>query len=107
MLELYYTSDGVTTGWSLQKLCVGVALGNGWVSPGGSGERPSGSDGTVGEFISVFNIVFLYLGCAWSSLLCGLFSSCGEWELLSRSGARASPCRGFFAAHGLLGTRAR
>lgn len=34
--------------------------------------------GTVGEFLSFSKILFLYLGWAWSSLLSGLFSSCGE-----------------------------
>ena len=38
---------------------------------------------------------FLIFGCAGSSLLCGLFSSCSEWGLLSRSCAWASHCGGF------------
>ena len=46
------------------------------------------------------------LGCAGSSLLCGLFRSCGKWGLLSSCGARASDCAGFFcsgAQAGVLG----
>ena len=39
---------------------------------------------------------FIYLfGRAGSWLLCGLFSSCGEWGLLSSCGARASHRGGF------------
>ena len=37
----------------------------------------------------------LILLCAGSSLLCGLFSSCGEQELLSSCDAWASHCSGF------------
>ena len=33
-------------------------------------------------------------GCAGSLLLCGLFSSCLKWELLSSCRARASHCGG-------------
>ena len=38
---------------------------------------------------------FLFFGCAESSLLLGLFSSCGEWGLLSSCGAGTSHCSGF------------
>ena len=47
--ELYYMFDGVTTGWGLQELCMGVAstplaLGSGWGNfqnrPGGCGAHP-------------------------------------------------------------------
>ena len=34
-------------------------------------------------------------GCAWSSLLRGLFPGRGEWKLLSGCGAQASHCSGF------------
>ena len=46
---------------------------------------------TFYKFINFFKI----FGCTGSSLLCGLFSSCSEWGLLSRSGAWASHCGGF------------
>ena len=48
--------------------------------------------------IEYFYLVVIYLFvdfCAVSSLLCGLFSSCGQLGLLSSSGAQASHCRGF------------
>ena len=37
---------------------------------------------------------FLFFGCAGSSLLHGLFSSCGEWELLSSCITQVSHCGG-------------
>ena len=43
-------------------------------------------------------ILFIYLfifGCAGSSLVRRLFSSCGKWALLSRCGVRASHYGGF------------
>ena len=40
-------------------------------------------------------IVFLF-GCAESSLLCGLYSSCGGWGLLFSCSSRAPHCTGFF-----------
>ena len=40
------------------------------------------------------NHLFIF-GCAESSLLSGLFSSCGEWGLLSYWGAQASHCSDF------------
>ena len=46
----------------------------------------------------VFLIYIIYLfifDCAGSSLLCGLFSSCGDRGLLSSWGAQASRCSGF------------
>ena len=46
----------------------------------------------------IFKITLFYLfifGCAGFSLLCGLFSNCGEWGLLSSCGAEASYCDGF------------
>ena len=42
--------------------------------------------------IFLFNYLF---GCDGSSLLCGLFSNCGEREPLSSCGAWASDYRGF------------
>ena len=38
---------------------------------------------------------FIYFGCAGSLSLLRLFSSCGEWELLSRCGVLASHFDGF------------
>ena len=35
-------------------------------------------------------IMLFILGCAGSALLCGLFSSCSEWGLLSSCGTQAS-----------------
>ena len=49
---------------------------------------------------SIFKKVFIF-GHGGSSLLCGLFSSCGEWGLLSSCGgfsccrAQALECEGF------------
>ena len=41
--------------------------------------------------ISILKIIYLFIfGCAGSLLLCGLFSSCWEWGLLSSYGAVAS-----------------
>ena len=40
------------------------------------------------------NILFIFY-CAGSSLLCGLFSHCGEWGLLSSCGVWGSHCGGF------------
>ena len=37
-------------------------------------------------------ILSCFFGCASSSLLCGLFSSCSKWGLLSSCGAPASYC---------------
>ena len=44
------------------------------------------------------NFIYFYLsisGCAGSSLMCRLFSSCGEQGLLSTCGVQASHCGGF------------
>ena len=49
------------------------------------------------------NFIFIY-GCAGSSLLLGLFSSWGEWELLPGCGARASHCCGFSCGAQALGS---
>ena len=46
----------------------------------------------------LFLILCVYLftfGCAGSALLCTLFSSCGEWGLLSSCHVQASHCDGF------------
>ena len=37
---------------------------------------------------SLFKTLLLYFGCAGSSLLCRLFSSCGKWGLLSSCGVK-------------------
>ena len=47
------------------------------------------------KVVFFFLILFVSLWLCWSPLLHGLFSSCGEWELLSSCGARAFPCGGF------------
>ena len=45
--------------------------------------------------------VYLFIfGCAGSSLLCGLFSSCGEWGLLSSCSVQAFHCGGGFSCYG-------
>ena len=41
------------------------------------------------------NFIYLFIGCAGSSLLLGFFSSCGERDLLSSCGVWASHCPGF------------
>ena len=46
------------------------------------------------EFLK-FKFYFFIFGCAGSSLLHRLFSSSGEWGLLSSCGALASHCGGF------------
>ena len=46
------------------------------------------------DAISLFVYLFIF-GCAGCLWLHGLFSSCGEQELLSRCGAQASHCGGF------------
>ena len=40
-------------------------------------------------------LLFIYVGCAGSSLLHGIFSSCGHWGLLSSCGVQASLWGGF------------
>ena len=44
-----------------------------------------------------------FFGSTGSSLLCGLFSSCGEQGLLSSSGAQASHCDGVSCGARVLG----
>ena len=41
-------------------------------------------------------VFWFTFGCAGSSLLHGLFSSCGEWGLCSSCSAGVSHCDGFF-----------
>ena len=50
---------------------------------------------------------FIYLFLAWSSLLCGLFSSCGEQGLISSCNAQASHCSSFSCGVQTLGTWAQ
>ena len=42
-----------------------------------------------------WGVLSLFFGHAWSSLLHGLFSSWGEWKLLTSCGAQLSHCSGF------------
>ena len=63
----------------------------------------------MGQWESSFLFLTLYF-FIWAVpglRCCAGFSLAVGSELLSRSGARASPCGGFFAAHGLQGTWAR
>ena len=47
-------------------------------------------------FLFLSNFIYLFIfDCAGSSLPRGLFSSCGEWGLLSSCGAQTSHCSGF------------
>ena len=48
----------------------------------------------IGFFFFFLVYFFLYFGCAGSSLLCRLFSSCHEWGLLFSCSAQASPWGG-------------
>ena len=48
-----------------------------------------------GTFFPSFSFYVFVFDCAGSSLLCGLFSSCGEQGLLSRCGARDLGHMGF------------
>ena len=48
------------------------------------------------------NFYLVIFGCGRPLLLCGLFSSCSEWGVLSACRARASHCGTFSCAeHGL------
>ena len=44
--------------------------------------------------------LFIYLWLCWLLLLCGLFSSCGEWGLLSSCRVQAFHCGGSFSCYG-------
>ena len=46
-------------------------------------------------FFKVILFIYFIFGCAWSSLLCTLFSSCGEWGLLSIFCSWTYHCGGF------------
>ena len=48
-----------------------------------------------GDFLKIILRYLFIFGCAGSSLLHGLFSSCCEWGPLSSCSAQASPCRVF------------
>ena len=48
---------------------------------------------TLENFVVFLKCLFIN-GCAGSSLLCGLFSSCGQWGLLSSCSVQASRCGG-------------
>ena len=50
---------------------------------------------TESHFILLKNIFLIHFGCTGCLLLHRLFSSCGEWQLLSSCGAQASHCGGF------------
>ena len=51
---------------------------------------------TINPWIIIFHIyVFIYFSCSGSLLLHGIFSSCGEWGLLSSCCAQASHHSGF------------
>ena len=45
--------------------------------------------------VCVYNFYLFVFDCAWSSLLCQLFSSCGEQGLLYNCNVRAPHCGGF------------
>ena len=56
--------------------------------------RVSGTSQGSRYFIYIY-IWFIFIsGCAGSLLLCGLFSSCSKWEILSSCRAQASHCGG-------------
>ena len=46
-------------------------------------------------FLNLKKSFIIYFGCAGSSLLHGLVSSCGKWELPLSCQAQASHCGGF------------
>ena len=48
----------------------------------------------TGDFKIILLVCFVF-GCAGSLLLCGPFSSCGEWGLLPGYGAQTSHCSSF------------
>ena len=49
------------------------------------------------QFFQYTTVFYLFVfGCAGSSLLHRLFSSCGKWGLRSGCGVRDSPFGGFF-----------
>ena len=54
----------------------------------------------------LLKIIYIFIfGYAESSLLCELFSSCGNWGLFSSCGAHASYCCGFSSGEWALGHR--
>ena len=54
----------------------------------------------------LLKIIYIFIfGCAESSLLCELLSSCGNWGLFSSCGAHASYCCGFSSGEWALGHR--
>ena len=55
---------------------------------------------------SKYNFTYLLFGCAGSSLLCGLFSCCGEQGLLSLVRRLLIAVASLVAEQGLEGTRA-
>ena len=55
------------------------------------------------EHLSTEHIYLVTFGCAGSSLLHQLFSSCGQWGLLSNCGAQPSHYGGFSRAARALG----
>ena len=62
----------------------------------GSEEAGCSFCATPNSFNDFLATIILFIsGCAGSSLLCELFSSCGEWGLLSTCSAWASHCGGF------------
>ena len=56
--------------------------------------RVSGTSQGSKYFLYIYMIYF-FSGCAGSSLLCGLFSRCSKWEILSSCRSQASHCSGF------------
>ena len=57
--------------------------------------------GTCASYSFLHFNYLIYFWLSGSLLLCGLFSSCGEWELLSSCSTWASYCGAFLVAeHG-------
>ena len=102
-------SDGVqgrgrrrlVSGWTGGRLVESGTRGRhkGW-RPGQrtGGKEHKGHGGSKGillfsSFLIILSMCVFITGCAGSSLLCGLCSSCSKWELCFSCGVRTSCCK--------------
>ena len=53
-------------------------------------------------FLKIYLFIYLWVCCVFN-VMCGLFSSCSRWGLLSSHGVRASHCGGFSCGTQVLG----
>ena len=89
-VAISFSNNGYIVGtiivWHLEKVFFFLSLFRSWIS------------------FCLFFKVYLFFGCAGSSVLWRLLPSCGEWRLLSSSGAQASYCDGFSCGSQALGS---